>query len=79
MKRREADRAGVLPLVLFFASGASALAYQAIWGRMLGLVFGNTVFASSTVLSVFMAGLALGGALGGSRFAQRRAGFKLYA
>ncbi len=46
-----------LSLVLFFASGASALAYQAIWGRMLGLVFGNTAFASSTVLSVFMAGL----------------------
>jgi len=47
-------------LTLFFFSGASALIYQVIWVRMFGLVFGVTVFAVSTVLTSFMAGLAFG-------------------
>lgn len=47
-------------LTLFFFSGTSALIYQVIWVRMFGLVFGVTVFAVSTVLTSFMAGLALG-------------------
>lgn len=47
-------------LVLFFASGISGLVYQLVWTRMLVLVFGNTLLATSTVLSVFMAGLAIG-------------------
>ena len=32
------------------------------WGKALGLVFGNTVYAISTILAVFMGGLALGSA-----------------
>ncbi|MCD6416051.1 MAG: fused MFS/spermidine synthase, partial [Planctomycetes bacterium] len=47
-------------LALFFLSGASALIYQVVWVRMFSLVFGITVFAVSTVLTAFMAGLALG-------------------
>mgnify|MGYP000530000859 CR=1 FL=1 len=46
--------------LLFVISGISALVYQIVWVRMFGLVFGNTTFASSTVLSVFMGGLAAG-------------------
>ena len=46
--------------VLLFLSGASALMYQVIWVRMLSLVFGVTVYAASTVLASFMAGLAIG-------------------
>jgi len=38
----------------------SGLIYEVIWTRLLGLVFGNTVFANSTVLTAYMAGLALG-------------------
>jgi spermidine synthase len=49
----------VLFLVLFF-SGISALIYQIIWIRKFGLVFGVHVFSMSTVLTAFMAGLALG-------------------
>ena len=45
---------------LFFLSGASALVYQVLWLRLLGLVFGVTVHAASTVWAAFMAGLALG-------------------
>ena len=39
---------------------------------MFGLVFGNTVFASSTVLSVFMTGLALGSWLLGKYIDRRK-------
>lgn len=50
-------------ILLFFASGCTALIYQITWIRMLRYIFGNTVFAVSTVLTVFMAGLAIGGYL----------------
>lgn len=47
-------------LAVFFLFGAGALVYEIIWARMLGLVFGNTSYAVSTVLAAFMAGLGLG-------------------
>lgn len=47
-------------LLCFFASGMSGLVYQVVWVRELVLVFGATTFAVSTVLTVFMGGLALG-------------------
>lgn len=50
---------------LFLASGFSALVYEVLWARQLVLVFGNTVDATTTVLSAFMGGLALGGLAGG--------------
>jgi len=46
--------------LLFFCSGTCALIYQILWLRMLGWVFGVTVYAASTVWAIFMAGLALG-------------------
>jgi spermidine synthase len=51
--------AGVL-LLCFFLSGATGLVYEVVWLRMLGLVFGHTVYAITTVLAAFMAGLGLG-------------------
>jgi spermidine synthase len=59
-----------LLLVLFFASGISGLVYQVLWLRILSLVFGVTVFAISTVLSSFMAGLAIGSFVAG-KYADR--------
>jgi spermidine synthase len=47
-------------LLIFFFSGLCGLMYEIVWLRMLGLVFGTTVYAASTVLAAFMAGLALG-------------------
>ena len=47
-------------LLLFFLSGVSGLVYEVVWVRMLGLIFGTTVYAVSTVLTSFMAGLGLG-------------------
>jgi spermidine synthase len=54
-------------LLCFFLSGAAGLVYQVAWGKALGLVFGNTVYAIATVLAVFMGGLALGSAWWGRR------------
>jgi spermidine synthase len=59
-----------LLLVLFFGSGACALIYQVMWLRLLSLVFGVTVYAASTVLASFMAGLGAGSLIGG-RLASR--------
>jgi spermidine synthase len=49
----------------FIFSGATGLIYEMLWARMLGLVFGATTLAVSTVLAAFMGGLALGSALAG--------------
>jgi spermidine synthase len=60
---RESGRSrGLLPtlLLLFFFTGACGLVYQQLWVRLLSLVFGVTVYAVSTVLASFFAGLALG-------------------
>ncbi|MEO8070442.1 MAG: spermidine synthase, partial [Acidobacteriota bacterium] len=56
--------------VTFFLSGTSALIYQLLWLRMLGHVFGVTVYAASTVWASFMAGLAIG-SLAAGRLADR--------
>ena len=60
----------VLIGLCFVLSGATGLIYEVLWARMLGLVFGATTLAVSTVLAAFMGGLALGSALAG-KFAQR--------
>lgn len=60
-----------IPLVLIFTlSGASGLAYEVLWTRQLTFVLGGSAMAVSTVLAVFMAGLGLGGFIGG-RYADR--------
>ncbi len=56
--------------LLFLASGAAGLIDQVAWLRYLALVFGNTTFATATLLAVFMAGLGLGAVLFG-RLADR--------
>ncbi|GAB4316079.1 MAG: fused MFS/spermidine synthase [Candidatus Sumerlaeia bacterium] len=65
-------------LVCFFLSGACGLVYEAIWVRMLSLVFGVTVYAVSTVLSVFMGGLALGAVAAGRVIDRRRDALRIY-
>lgn len=49
-----------LVYLMFFFSGAAALIYEVVWVRSLSLIFGGTHLAVTTVLSVFMGGLALG-------------------
>jgi len=48
-------------MVMFFVSGALALVYETVFGKLLSYVFGVTAYATSTVLASFMAGMALGG------------------
>jgi spermidine synthase len=67
-----------LILFLFFISGALALIYQVVWGRMMMQIFGSTALAVGTVLAGFMAGLASGSWLAG-RLADRSSnGLRLY-
>lgn len=57
---RSDSRVYRLLLLLFLLSGASGLIYEVVWLRMLIRAFGVTVYAVTTVLAVFMAGLAAG-------------------
>src|SRR2546425_366073 len=60
-------------LLLFFCSGATALVYEVVWSKYLGLLFGSTIQAQTVVLAVFMGGLALGNRLfGGSADRSKR-------
>jgi len=45
---------------IFFLSGATGLIYEIAWAGMLRVIFGSSVLAIATVLTSFMAGLALG-------------------
>jgi spermidine synthase len=50
----------LVAMVLFLFSGLISLVFQVSWLKMLLPIFGNTVWAVSTLLTAFMAGLALG-------------------
>lgn len=54
----------------FGLSGLTALILEVIWTRVLILIFGNTVYSFAAMLSVFLLGIALGGAVFG-RIADR--------
>jgi len=69
----------LLLLSLFFASGAFALVYEIVWLRRLALLFGSTAFAASATLGAFLAGLGLGGYLGGRWASGARRPLLLYA
>ena len=71
-----------LLLAAFFLSGATSLVFEVVWSRWLTAVFGSTTLAISTVLTTFMAGLALGSFLGGrviDRLSLRVSPLLLYA
>jgi len=56
----------VLISCCFFLSGAAGLTYEVLWVRLIDKVIGSAPFAVATVLTVFMAGLALGSYLAGT-------------
>ena len=51
-------------------SGMAALTYEVVWTRLMVLIFGSTVYAVSTILTAFMAGLALGSYYIGKRLSR---------
>ena len=59
------------PFSLLLASvglaGAASLLYEVLWVRQLGLSLGSTALATSTMLSAFLGGLALGSWISGRR------------
>jgi spermidine synthase len=70
-----------LPLaigVCFFLSGAGSLVLEVAWTRLLRLVFGSSTLAISTILVAYMAGLGLGGLLGGRLAHRVRDGVRAY-
>lgn len=72
------DRLLLVALICFFFSGAAGLIYEVVWTRMLTQIFGNTTYAIATVLSAFMAGLALGSYLFGRIADRGKNDFLLY-
>ncbi len=52
-------------LFLFFLSGFTGLSYEILWLKRLGLIFGVSAYATSTILIIFFSGLALGSFLFG--------------
>ncbi|WP_323174952.1 fused MFS/spermidine synthase, partial [Pseudomonas atacamensis] len=65
-----ASTTSMIPALLLCISGAAALVYQVLWIKQLSLVVGVEVYAITTGISAFFAGLALGGWLFG-RWADR--------
>ncbi len=51
---------------VFCLSGAAALAYEVLWTRTLNFVIGNSVYAFTTILVVFLTGICLGTLAAGS-------------
>jgi spermidine synthase len=82
--RSRAPNRKILPAFVgacFFLSGAAGLVYEVLWVRMIDKVIGSAPFAVATVLTVFMAGLALGSYLAGrviDKFTTRSALLALY-
>ena len=56
----------LLVYVAIGLSGFCALAAESIWTRMLGLLFGASVYTLSIILAVFLAGLGIGSSIGSS-------------
>jgi len=48
------------PYIIVFLSGACALVYEIVWMRAFTVVFGLSIYATTTVLCAFMAGLSIG-------------------
>ena len=66
-------------LLCLIFSGLAALVYQIIWTRLLGLAFGTTTEAISSVLAIFFGGMALGNWLAAARLARVRRPLVVYA
>lgn len=70
----------VLVAITFLASGCAALIYQLVWQRYLFTGLGVDIDSVTLIVSTFMLGIGLGGAIGGwlaDRFVHRR--LRMYA
>ncbi len=65
--------------LLFLLSGIASLIYEILWMRELGLIFGNTTYATGTVLAAFMGGLGFGSYFLGKIFNNTKNPIKIYS
>lgn len=77
--RSQPGLAAWVPALLLFASGGSALVFQVLWVKQLSLVVGVEVYAVTTAISAFFAGLALGGLAFGRLADRLERPLRLYA
>ncbi len=66
-------------LALVFVSGASSLVFELLWIRALGLYYGTTVAAITTVIATYTGGLALGSVVFGRRADRSASPLRLYS
>ncbi|HEY9626965.1 MAG TPA: fused MFS/spermidine synthase [Coleofasciculaceae cyanobacterium] len=59
------SRTAIVLYLLFLISGFTALLYQVVWQRMLGLFSGSDVRSLTIVVASYLLGLGLGGLTGG--------------
>ncbi len=64
--------------LLFFLTGATALVYELLWMKELGLLFGNASHAMATTLAAFFLGLAVGSYHWGRRVQRHAKPLQLY-
>lgn len=65
--------------LLVLLSGFTALVYQVLWMKQLGLLFGNTSHAAGATLAAFFAGLAAGSWFWGKRSSRSKNTLRIYA
>ncbi len=73
MSSQQDNRVSLLHIwlcICMFLSGFSALVYEIGWLRLMSFTLGNTAYATSCALGVFLSGLAIGAYVGG-RLADR--------
>ncbi|MCB9465259.1 MAG: fused MFS/spermidine synthase [Candidatus Eisenbacteria bacterium] len=63
----------------FFISGFTSIAYEVLWTRALNFAIGNSVYAFTTILVVFLAGLVPGAFLAGRLADRTRSPFRALA
>jgi hypothetical protein len=69
----------LLVCALFAVSGMAGLVYEVAWKHIFTTVFGNTTYAVSVVIAVFMGGLGIGNAVLGKRADRARSPLAWYA
>ena len=77
--KKTAQKMGRPILILFFFSGVCGLIYVAAWTQILRHSLGTPVFSMIGILSILLAGLALGSYIAGRYIDVRTDPLKIYA
>ncbi len=78
LKTKSLETPKLLALICFVLSGFAAIIYGISWIHKVTILVGRTTYAVSIVLTVFLAGLAIGSHLVGKRSRQQAAPLKLF-